>query len=121
MHHLRRIERLATCAANALTYRTSKMTYARTLEAIAKLADALHSTETDESVWYLNEYTLTPDAIIVGAYWFCADYHGGQRSVEYRTLSTLSRIFTPGSGETGPRPESSAQDTYDALVELSGL
>ena len=57
--------------------------------------------------------------MIVGAYWFMADYHGGQSSKEYEALSVLGRVYKPGCS-SGPENESTEQDVYEALEEKSG-
>jgi len=94
------------------------LSYARTIEAIEKLAELIHNTDTDETVWYIGEYTeATLDSIIVGAFWFCTDYHGGQNSIEYRLYSRLGEIYNPGMSN-GPEPESSEKDVYEALERL---
>jgi len=97
-----------------------KLSYQRILEAFLKLADVVHNTETDETVWYIGKSSdCTLDSMIVGAYWFMADYHGGQASQEYRVLSALGEIFRPGC-ECGPEDESTEKDVYEALEEKSG-
>ena len=49
-----------------------------------------------------------------GLYWYCADYHNGQWSEEYRVLSTLG--YKPSMSEHGPDPDSYADEVYRALV-----
>ena len=57
--------------------------------------------------------------VIIGAYWFCCDYHGGQSSDEYRLQCILSHLYSPGMTQ-GPEPESSEADVYFALEVLGG-
>jgi len=116
-HSLKRIERLTNLIGRSLCLTTSNLPYSRTLEAIQKLAGALHNTETDDSVWCYGEHLLPLSDLIVGAYWFCSDYHSRQFSDESHTLRVLSQVYRPGCCESGPEPDSSAQYTYDALVE----
>ena len=47
--------------------------------------------------WHTGEeLNCTLDDFIVGAYWHFTDYHRGQWSREYATLSTLGSIYNPG-------------------------
>lgn len=48
-----------------------------------------------------------------GLYWYCADYHGGQRSEEYRIMCGLR--YRPGPLERGPEEVGIARDVYAAL------
>lgn len=49
---------------------------------------------------------------LIGLYWYCVDHHEGQTSDEYRILSALSQIFSPGPMQTGPDDEY-ARMAYD--------
>lgn len=118
MAQYKNIKRLFRVVSKALFRIDSTLSYERTLEAIEKLAIVVHNTETEEDVWYIGESTeATLDSLIIGAYWFCADYHGGQSSIEYRLLSRLSDIYNPGFSN-GPEAESSEKDVYEALERL---
>lgn len=62
-----------------------------------------------------------------GAYWYCADHHSGQSSREYRVLSKLSRIYTPGPMESSSRllrnergEYEDAKDVYARLCKSAG-
>lgn len=46
-------------------------------------------------------------------YWYCCNYHGGQRSTEYRILSWLG--YKPGATERGPEKESPDEEIYRML------
>lgn len=116
-HSLRKIERLTNLIGSSLMRTDCSLSYARTLDAIRTLCCAIHTTETDEGTWEIGAHLLPLSDLIVGAYWFCADYHGGQRSIEYQTLSALSEIYAPGCCESGPETDSSSSDVYAALVE----
>lgn len=99
----------------ALFRSDGKLSYTETLEAIEKLAQEVVDTDTDENVWSLGETgPASLDSVIVGAYWFLTDYHGGQDSLEYKVLSRLGEIYSPGM-EDGPMEDSSEQDVYEAL------
>lgn len=114
---LRRVERLTNLIGASLCRTDCSLSYGRTLEAIRLLCAALHTVETDEGTWELGEHLFPLSDLIVGAYWFCSDYHSGQRSIEYQTLSALSEIYTPGCCESGPETDSSSSDAYNALAE----
>ena len=112
------IERLYQTVAHGLFYNNSALGYVECLEAIEELAIAVHATETDENVWYIGEHEeASLDTLIIGAFWFCSDYHGGQSSLEYRVLSRLSEIYQPGSSN-GPEDDTGEQSTYEALEGL---
>jgi hypothetical protein len=96
------------------------VSYDRTIDAIVKLCDVLE-TNIDESVWSIGESsTASLDDLIVGAYWFFADYHNGQRSKEYAALCALGRIFKPGMS-SGCGSDSCEEMVYQALeTKLNG-
>ena len=50
----------------------------------------------------------------VGLYWFCADYHSGQSSDEYRILSSME--YRPGMGECSPGSGGADPEDDDAAV-----
>ena len=112
----RAAERLHRTIDRSLFLTSGRLTYSRVLEAIRLLARILHEGETDESTWNLGEFRSADLAsLIVGAYWFCADYHAGQWSAEYATLSALGTIYSTGM-VSGPKPNSCEIDVYSALV-----
>ena len=116
----RNIKRLYDVVDRALFRADSKLSYARTLEALERLAIEVHATETDCDVWSIGEFgNATLDSLIVGAYWFLGDYHGGQGSAEYRVLSGLGSIYSPGMTE-GPEEDSSEKYVYEALESKRG-
>ena len=116
----RTINRYFKVISKSLFRIDGKLSYARTLEAIIKLAQEVHSTDTDETVWSIGEFTeCTLDSLIIGAYWFMCDYHGGQNSPEYLALSVLGQVFKPGCS-SGPEDESTEKDVYEQLVAKSG-
>ncbi len=88
--------------------------YDKAIELIEALTDWLNKDgfHPDEN---LNAYDW--DAVLVGAYWFCCNYHGGQGSDEYRLLSMIACMFQPGM-TSGPEPDSSEEMVYQDLERL---
>jgi len=113
----RNIERLFNVVSRALFRIDSNMSYSRTLVALERLAEEVHSTDTDESIWYLGESEVPLTDILVGAYWFLVDYHGGQGSDEYRVSCVIGKVYSPGI-ESGPTEGTGESDTYSALEDL---
>ena len=108
----RAAERLHQIIDRSLFLTSGRLTYSRVLEAIRLLAHILHEGKTDETIWYVGEFRSADLAsLVIGAYWFCADYHSGQWSAEYTTLSALGTIYS-----TGPEPDSCESVAYSALV-----
>ena len=67
----------------------------------------------------LADMALTPDdrfSIACALYWYCAHYHGGQNSTEYRILSQLE--YRPGALEREPNAndDPTARAMYDDLI-----
>ena len=92
---MQKIERLFNVINRSLFYSDSSLSYGRTLEAIGKLADIVNEYD-DEINWCLGESgECTLDVLLVGAYWYCADYHGGQWSDEYRVNCQIGQFFSP--------------------------
>lgn len=114
----RNIERLRAVAVRAITRTDSTLDYARTVAALELLANTLNSTETDETVWYLGEFDVSLDALIVGGYWHLVEWHAGQWSDQYRAMCALGRIFKPGMTD-GPEPDSSEMDVYRDLETMA--
>ncbi len=73
---------------------------------------------TDWAPYYGLPSTLEPDRyadrvdIVRGAYWACADYHGGQASRGYRHLCKLGRHYRPGPLESSRTLEGDALAAY---------
>lgn len=100
----------------ALFRMDSTDTYTDVVEDIGSLAISVKSDE--DSDWFLGESgACTLDQLLVGAFWFFTDYHGGMFSPEYRSLSRLSEIYNPGMTH-GPEPESPEVSVYEALEGL---
>jgi hypothetical protein len=113
---IKNIKRLYAVVNNTL-FKQGKLSYVRLLEALILLCSEVKSTDTDESTWSIGEFEgASLDALIVGAYWFCTDYHGGMNSLEYRALSALSGIFSPGM--SGLDVDSSEFMVYEQLEAI---
>jgi len=86
-------------------------------EALALLGEAIRGNDTDENTWSLGE-CLECDlgSLIVGAYWALTEWHAGQSSPEYRALSILGEIFSPGT-TSGPELESAESIAYELVSQ----
>lgn len=121
-NHYRRIERLHSLVCRNLFQVNGTLSYRRTLDALSRLVDAIMAADepTQERMWYIGESTYDLGSIIVGAFWYTADFHSGQDSDEYRLHSELSELYKPGMTNSC-QPESTESDTYNALAEKAGL
>lgn len=109
------IENIFNDIETSLFRTDGKLDYAGVLRALETLVATIQATETDESVWYIGECgSCTLDALLVGAYWFMTDYHGGMNSPEYHCQCVIGEIFNPGMSSL--EDESSEKDVYDMLV-----
>jgi hypothetical protein len=108
------IKRLYNVIANSLFKTTGALSYTRTLEAMQLLCEELFKTETDECIWSsVGEFEeASLGSLLVGTYWFLSDYHGGQNSLEYRTLCSVGRIYKPNMS-SGPEEDSSEAMAYE--------
>jgi hypothetical protein len=52
-------------------------------------------------------------AVAQGLHWYCAHWHGGQRSTEYRVMCQLD--YAPAHSESGPHGDETASKVYAAL------
>jgi len=111
------IERYLCIATNAISRTDSTLGYERTIEAIIKLAEVVHSSETDEGTWELEANGIVLGSLLVGAYWHFSDYHNGQGSDGYRALSIIGQIYNPGCAK-GPEPETAENDIYTQLESM---
>jgi hypothetical protein len=116
---LHRIDRLFSAIDATLFTIHPKLDYDGTIKAIAKLADMVHAYDGDsDQLWEIGEFGCAPlDSLLIGAYWFLADYHGGQDSSEYAALSAIGQVFSPGM-TAGPEPDSSEETAYSGLEIL---
>jgi hypothetical protein len=115
-----KIESFRNIIDRSLNRRDSNLSYDRTVEAVIRLAEIVHETPTDESVWYLGEHSLDLASLIIGSYWFFSDHHGGQNSPEYRACCALATVFRPGICSGGPEPESTELDCYTSWKHKAG-
>ena len=111
---LKNIKNLQKIIARSLFRINPPLSKGRILIAIGKLADMVADSGEGENIWYLSDDYPTAD-ILIGAYWFCSHYHGGQRSPEYLILSKIGRVYSPAKLARGPKPDSVESDTYQNL------
>lgn len=90
--------------------------YSRTLATLERLANAVNDYDGDID-WEIGE-DCSLDSLLVGAYWFCVDYHGGQWSDEYRLQCAIGNFFDPKCSSL--ELDSSEYDVYTALAVLGG-
>lgn len=110
------IKRYFDICDRALFRIDSTMDYDRTIEALTSLANAVDDCE-DDVDWCLGECgECTLDSLMIGAYWFCTDYHGGQWSPEYALQCAIGSFFNPGM--TSLEDETSEKYVYDALAAM---
>jgi hypothetical protein len=108
---MKRIERRFNVAYRGLFRRSCELGYARTLEAIERLATEVSDFE-GETDWSIGEgYEVTLDSLLIGAQQFCVDYHGGMWSDEYRLQCIISDFSTCTMDR-----DSSEFDAYIALA-----
>ena len=119
-HAYNRLVRIHGIIDRSLFYRDPPLTYQKTMKAIEILADLIHDYEYDtECIWYIGESgSCTLDSLIIGAYWFFVDYHGGQNSDEYRTQCVIGQVFSPGMSSL--EDDSCEKDVYKALERICG-
>ena len=95
--------------------------YTETLEKIGELADIVNESDTDETIWSMGESgEFTLDALLAGAYWHCAGFHGGQWSAQYKLLCQIGNVFHPGPITKGPKTDSDESHVYDILAGMHG-
>ena len=92
--------------------------YFKTTQYIELIARQLRERELADVWWIGESYEFDLSALIVGAYWHYTEWHCGQGSLEYRTLSALGQIFQPGM-TTGPEEGSGEMYAYEALEHLA--
>lgn len=96
--------------------------YDRTIEAITKLANMVHEFDASDDgyeLWSIGEFGhASLDNLLIGAYWFCCDYHGGQSSPEYACQCAIGQVFSPGMSSLDHDEESSELTTYQALETI---
>lgn len=86
--------------------------------ALILLGQALHKYELPEGIWEgLGEFSeACLGDLVVGAYWACNEWHGGQFSNTYAALCSLGQVFSPGMSDA-PNPETSEFTAYELINE----
>lgn len=114
----RNITRLFNVIDRSLFTIVGKLDYDRVTDALIKLANTLHETETDEFVWCIGGHSnCCLDDLIVGAYWHYTEWHGGQQSKGYQALSALGQVFTPNMSSLDP--DAPEYVTYEMLASMA--
>jgi hypothetical protein len=95
------------------------LNYDRVVRALELLGIAVSKYDGETGDWlYINEFSYTPDAFIVGGYWHLTEWHRGQYSDSYRALCSLGTVFSPGM-TAGVEPESCESYVYEMLNDLA--
>ena len=86
--------------------------------ALTLLGQALHKYELPEGAWCsLGEFSeACLGDLVVGGYWACSEWHGGQFSDTYAALCSLGQVFSPGMSNA-PDPEESEFTAYEQIGE----
>lgn len=87
--------------------------YTRCLELIEALAEWISA----DGSYPQSIYHFDWEEILIGAWWFCVNYHSGQSSDEYRLQCVIGRLYTPGRCQNSVE-EGNPKLVYDALIEL---
>jgi hypothetical protein len=114
------IERFFNVVDRSLFTINTNLSYERTLEAIERLCQEIIKADTsdDESVWWIGEFkNCSLDNLIVGAYWYCADYNDEDHPLECRVYDILGDIYYPNMSHG---PEDCELDAYNALGIKNG-
>lgn len=84
--------------------------------ALILLGQAAHKHELPEDIWgSLGEFSdAALGDLIVGAYWACSDWHGGQFSDSYAALCSLGQVFSPGASNH-PEEDSGEFIAYELI------
>lgn len=91
--------------------------YHKTTRGMILLADQLTEHESIGTWLDIGEFgDFTLADLVVGGYWFYTDYHGGQASPEYRALSSLGGVYSPGMTHGPDTPGEVA--AYEMLEDL---
>ena len=89
------------------------------LESLAELVNAYDGDSGD--LWAIGECShCSVGNLLIGAYWFCGDYHDGQTSDEYRLSCRIGEFYSPGMS-SGPEPDSMESSAYEALQDKHPL
>lgn len=116
---IKNITKLHQLISNSLFTINASLDYERITDAFVVLGSALADLDTDESVWYIGEYSYAClGDLIVGAYWHYSEWHGGQWSQSYVALCALGSIYSPGMAD-GPEDDSAELDVHNKLNTMA--
>ena len=119
MKTLSSIKRLHRLAEKNLFLTSGNLDYPRTLEAIAKLSEAVEEYTGDgEEIWFIEGMASSPADVLMGAFWHLCEWSAGQASRSYEVSCIVGRIFSPGFSD-GPEPDSCEEDVYSALSDMA--
>jgi hypothetical protein len=112
---LRHIKRLYAVIDRSVFLTTGTLGYTRLTDALIVLADAISTYDGETEDWvYIGEFnTCDLPELIVGAFWHCTEWHGGQWSETYRAYCALSQVFSPGM--------TSAETDNEAYIALNHM
>lgn len=118
-----RINRVYNLIYKSLFRIDGELDYNRVVDAFILLAKLVAECESDDFLWSIGECNEAPlDAILVGGYWFFTDYHSGQWSQEYKALSMIGQIYTPGySSLEDDSPEKAVYEQLESLLKKRDL
>jgi hypothetical protein len=112
-----KITKLADLAVDSIFLIDGPLDYSRVLRALERLAGLVDSA--DDVDWFDGADGMASlDNLLVGAYWYCVDYHGGQWSDEYRLQCAIGEFYSPGI--CGLDRNSSEFEVYVGLAVLAG-
>lgn len=116
---LKEIENLTVIIDHGLNRIHGGLSYWDIVDKITDLANLIHEYGGKTEDWlYLNEFNLTPDALLVGAYWHAVEWHGGQACPVYAMQCAIGQTSSPGMTE-GPEPGSSEEDVRSELSRMA--
>ena len=120
MATLSSIKRLNALVEANIFLTSGKLDYSRTIEAIARLAQAVEAYQDDsENIWFIEGvYSTSPADILAGAFWHLYEWSAGEQCQSYRALCAVGRIFSPGCSG-GPEPDSLEDEVYAELANMA--
>ena len=114
---MKNITRLFNVLDKAIFRVDSTLDYGRVLEGLERLAEFVEAA--DDVDWSIGcDSSVGLDSLIIGAYHYCVDYHGGQWSGEYRLQCILGGIYNPNGNSL--QRDSSEFDVYVELAIMGG-
>jgi hypothetical protein len=118
-NHIPKIKALHKVIYESIYHRNPPLSYAKTVKALDLMARLIADYDGDNDDWiYIGEFTcVSLDSLLVAAYWHLSHWHGGQWSDEYRALSAIGEIFSPGMTSEPVRGDSE----YDCYKSLDAM